>query len=1443
MSIRRILLPLFIAFIFLANAGYAQKRTIVVMGSSSAYGWKSSAPDSAWVGRLQKDLHYYGRGDTIIDIAYPGNTTFDCLPTGAPYAADGYPSNPLYNVTNALSLNPTFVIISLPTNDIRNGYSNAEILANYTTITNALTAAGVPFILTGTQPRDLATDVGCNANGCLSSGGMSPAQQANLGAFNTLLAAQYPSNSTYSTPIVNNFLTLLSVSSVNYEINPAIGWGDGIHYGDAGHAIVYNTFLNFQLYKDLVNFTQTITFSLSPKAIGTPDFAPGATASSGLAVTYTSDNPAVATITGGGLIHLVGVGTAHITAYQAGDVHHLAAPNNTQTLTCTSPTVTSYDWIGTVSTAWNNPNNWQSTNGGITTNPATDYPGDIQSTDQVNIGVNVDYTNSPVITTTLPNIISSLTFGDRLITGSATATNTLTVDTLAILNISGQLLQNHTSAGVFNSGNTAPVNAIQTYIQGSGTINCASFAVGDNTTPVADSVVNVTKVILGSAAGGSHINLNVTGNFTINTQSRDDAGNTLVVSNSDAQFSFAQGNLTVGGQIKLTDGGANSFHPKFQPASTFSMDLYANADSSILNLQNANALTSQSGNVGNKFDFYNIIVPGGTGAATVNYTGATNQEVYNFVNGSTTASGIIDNSSSVANTGDGVVYGNLGFSGSGTKTVDAASSLGTLIVGQAVTLGAGTETVDLGTNNCALLVGADFTTGAGSTLTCGSRPFIVYGSFLNSGTCNFGTAMVTFSSAGDNNMFTVNPQLLTNVTINGDGNETISGGNFAVASTGVLNISGATTILNANGHLTLNSDSTGSATIAAIPTGCSIAGNVNVQRYVTKHRAYRLISSPVYTDVAGINNVYRLNYITNSVYTTGTTGIGGGFDKPGNPTLYLYRENLAPQYSTFLNSNFRGINDITAAPNYNLDVDNGPFNIPVGNAFMCYYRGSRNQGTLAAETTAGAVASDDTLTTTGILNQGPITVSNWYTPASANLLYTTASGNIAIEGANLVGNPYASSIDWDQFSTSDNTAGIYAPNVAPFAYQIIPSGAQGSGNYGAYEAGFPGSGTNGATNIIASGVGFFVQANNASAQLIFNENAKTNTQAVVGSTLFMAAHVSHTATTNDQYLRLQLAKDSINADESLIRFDSKATTTFDFTKDAKYKFGTGQVSLSTLSSDKVALAINRVPLPKNKQTLAIPLKLGANANGNYQLKLRAINQVPQLYDITLIDKFAKDSVDMRKNTCYSFAISKADTNTYGSGRFLMVIGENPAYAYKLLSFGAGKVPRKLQVSVSWTTQYEGNYTNFTVERSNDNGNTFNVIGGFPSTGTGSYNYVDNNPSFGDNQYRLKQVDIDNNTTYSSIADVQIANRDNRTVCLYPNPAANVINLCIDTKSASKETFNIRISNSSGLLVKDVVSTTANWQDNVSNLLSGTYLVQVINKKDNSLVGQAKFVKL
>jgi gliding motility-associated-like protein len=78
---------------------------------------------------------------------------------------------------------------------------------------------------------------------------------------------------------------------------------------------------------------QVITFNPLPaKTYGDADFNPGATSSSGLTVTYTSNNNAVATITGG-LIHITGAGTAVITASQTGNSNWNPAADVPQTLT------------------------------------------------------------------------------------------------------------------------------------------------------------------------------------------------------------------------------------------------------------------------------------------------------------------------------------------------------------------------------------------------------------------------------------------------------------------------------------------------------------------------------------------------------------------------------------------------------------------------------------------------------------------------------------------------------------------------------------------------------------------------------------------------------------------------------------------------------------------------------------------------------------------------------------------------------------------------------------------------------------------------------------------------------------------------------------------------------------------------------------------------------
>jgi hypothetical protein len=578
------------------------------------------------------------------------------------------------------------------------------------------------------------------------------------------------------------------------------------------------------------------------------------------------------------------------------------------------------------------------------------------------------------------------------------------------------------------------------------------------------------------------------------------------------------------------------------------------------------------------------------------------------------------------------------------------------------------------------------------------------------------------------------------------------------------------------------------------------------------------------------------------MYLTGTNGIPGGLDKAGNPTLYLFRENLAPSNSSFISGNYRAIADISASPNYTIDIDGGPYTITAGNGFLCFFRGDRNAASLADETTTTYVPTDATLTATGTLNTDTITVKDWYTPSSWSLGYTTTTGNSSIRGYNLIGNPYASSIDWDKFQTSSTTTGIYGYNVSSTIYVLDEI----TKTYGSYIAGSGGVGSQAfVSNIVASGQGFFVIANCSCARLTFNESAKTNTQPT-GNKLLMGTPL---ITNTNQYIRLQvMGKDSAISEQTMIRFKDLAPLTYTPDVDALYKPGFGQASLSTKSSDQVDLSINSIPLPKQKSE-AIKLSVNANNSGIYTLKLRDMIAIPQLYDIWLMDAYKKDSLDMRQNKIYSFNIYKNDTASFGSNRFILVIRQNAAYAYHLLNFTASKVPTVIrQVQVVWTTVNEGNYTSFTVERSIDGGKTFGTLGsGVKAASQGTYSFTDKSPVNGTNLYRLKQEDINNTISYSKTVTIQYSNLSDQQlgnkINIYPNPVISNLNLEIAAATSEPVIYNIKVINSSGVVIRKINSSKPFWQGSIGNLQPGTYILQVFNTNTQSLVGESKFVKL
>jgi len=1064
-----------------------------------------------------------------------------------------------------------------------------------------------------------------------------------------------------------------------------------------------------------------------------------------------------------------------------------------------------FDWSGTKLVGgvynWNTIANWK-----VNGLAATRLP---NNTDIVRVAVTA-YTNDPTITDAQSCAVLILgVFGNLDLTVNGTLT------------VLGDITQNN-DPDFFQT----------TKLAGAGTIICKNFNVGDNTQPTSE-----TGVV--TAISSTVKQLTINGNLTLNA-----AGNNLGDGIEYPFFSLDANKLLLYGQIKTSSysnpkSGAVD-DPLFPGIGLFQADSYAAATTIELPNNNPIVLPIVTGFT---IDFTN----NGPGLGTVIYDAAAGtQAIY-----------------TTATTGLGIVYYNydyLLFSGASAK----------LAAGGAFTIGknwttSGTGAVNLNTNNPTVSIGgvwANSTTvtqGTGSiTVTgpfinttgivqCGTGNIVFKGNYTNSKTFNVGTGTISFSGATQTLLDNGTGTIFNKVTFNGTGTSTMTAGvgNFSVSSTGLLTLVSPAKLVTGAGaasFLTLKSGATSSATVTALSGTSTITGNVNVERYLTggsaTYRSYRLLSSPVYAATVGGNNVYSINYLKKSSYLTGTLGALGGFDKAGNPTLYLYRENTAVSTNSFSAGNFRGINSIVVSPNYLIDGDLGIFNIPVGNGFLFFFRGDRST-TLASKTIAPYTNPENTtLVTTGSLNQGQVTVKDWYTPASANLGYTTITGNASVRGYNLVGNPYASSINWDLYNTTTPTTGIYASGVGTTIYVFDPS----SKNYGAYTKGL-GVGTHNASSTLASGQGFFVVATSAAAKLTFNESAKVNTQNT-GLKLLMGKPVDDYA--NNQYIRLQLNQDSVNNDDIVIHFSSGASTDYVQDEDAPYKPGYGTVSMASISSNNVTLAINNLPLPKTSQT--IDLAVNTVADGTYNINMKELEGVPQLFDVWLMDTFKKDSADMRHNTTYTFEVSKSDTNSFGTHRFKLVIRQNTEYAYQLLNFTAAKVTaaNARQVQATWRTKNEQNYTHFTVERSTDNGKNYEVLGGFASNAVGSYSIKDKNPVNGQNLYRLKQEDINSNISYSKVAPVEYSDLSNSMVKsninVYPNPATNVIHLAV-SPDANVKNYKITITNNVGLVIKEVTSAQPVWQGSVSELLAGTYFIQVISTKDKSFVGQAKFVKM
>ena len=298
------------------------------------------------------------------------------------------------------------------------------------------------------------------------------------------------------------------------------------------------------------------------------------------------------------------------------------------------------------------------------------------------------------------------------------------------------------------------------------------------------------------------------------------------------------------------------------------------------------------------------------------------------------------------------------------------------------------------------------------------------------------------------------------------------------------------------------------------------------------------------------------------------------------------------------------------------------------------------------------------------------------------------------------------------------------------------------------------------------------------------------------------------------------------------------------------------VSLSSRSADGIPLAINTTSYPKQNQP--IPLGVTATTSGTYTLKLTERINIPDMYDIWLKDAYMKDSLDIKHNSTYAFDVNTSDTSSYGNNRFSLIIRQDPALSLHLLSFTAKKAAGST-VQTAWTVENEASYTQFSLLKSTD-GVTFTSIDSLLSNSTGTYSFADASPKT-QNYYKLQLTDLAGNITYSSIVPVIYSNTSKPVngLTVYPNPTNSLINIAVNqgtiatsglqnqtvtsTAPASGQTYDIKITNMTGEVLKSVTAVSANWQNNVSSLLPGTYIIQVFSHGSSSVVGRTTFVKL
>lgn len=171
----------------------------------------------------------------------------------------------------------------------------------------------------------------------------------------------------------------------------------------------------------------------------------------------------------------------------------------------------------------------------------------------------------------------------------------------------------------------------------------------------------------------------------------------------------------------------------------------------------------------------------------------------------------------------------------------------------------------------------------------------------------------------------------------------------------------------------------------------------------------------------------------------------------------------------------------------------------------------------------------------------------------------------------------------------------------------------------------------------------------------------------------------------------------------------------------------------------------------------------------------------------------------------------------------------PSFALpvKFQSFNAN-LQKDNSVLLNWNTTAEYNSSHFEVERSADS-KIWSKIGQLDAQGNSqietNYQMIDEAPFTGTMYYRIKQVDVDGQFTYTSVEHV--TKTETNDITLYPNPCNMILNI---SNLESEQPSTIEIYSMDGRRVLAEQSQNVNHKINVNTLAKGTYILRVFNSE-------------